>query len=326
MVDSVFISYIPFLQMAACMLLLLPAPLLAAHRMQAAIAVLAILMAGAFIQLIWRADTSLVSLFLLPGMALLIAAPLLERARFIGVVVASLAGSAAALYAIPELLAPHLPERLPLSLLPLAMVATLVAGMAGGMKLPLHPQRHSDQGAIWHAAPQAVMLIGWALFAVALVGLCGSEKLSMAHLASALVAGLWALLQTQSEHAQDTLQKTGEGLVAGFLIVLLAPLEPMQASFAGLAAGFFVTRSEAIALSLRLDDPHHFLGALFIPAVLGLLLPGLLDLNLLAAQLQWLGATLLLGLGIAAVIWPCTMALFGVALPPRLVREGPKRR
>lgn len=320
-------DYLPLLLLAVGMLLLLPAPLLAVHRMSASITALAVVLGAAFIQLVWRADASIESLFLFAGMAQLIAAPLLERTRFLGLVTASLAGSAAILYAVPEMLAPNLPERPALALLPLSMIVAMLVGMIGGMKLPLHPQRHRENGsAVWHSAPQAVMLAGWICVALAMVFLCGPDLLGRTQVASALAAALVALFYAQMGHGQDALQKAGEGLVAGLLISLLVPLAPLPASLLGALAGFFVTRSEAMALALRLDDPHHFLGALLVPSILGLLMPGILDLSLMAAALQWLGASFALALAVSLILWPLTMFLLGMQLPARLVREGVRGR
>lgn len=327
MIETPFITYLPLLLLAAGLLLLLPAPLLAAHRMSAAISCLALLMGGLFIQLVWRGDTALVSLFLIPTMALLIAAPLFERTRFLGLIVAALAGSVAVSFGIPQFLAPNLPARPALSLLPIWLIIALVIGMIGGIKLPLHPQRYrADGSAVWHAAPQAAMLAGWICLALAFVFLCGPETLGMSHINAALVAGLFALLHAQRGHGQDALQKAGEGIMAGLLMVLLVPLTPLAASAAGLVAGYFVTRSESIAISLRLDDPHHFLGALLIPSMLGLLMPGIADLAALASAVKWLGGAMALALIVSLILWPLTMFLLGMALPPRLVREGVQPR
>lgn len=316
-------SFYPFLLLTACMLLLLPAPLLAAHRMQAAVTTLALLMAALFLRAVIFENTATVPLFLLPCMAVLVAAPLMERARFYGLLAAALVAAAMIQYAVPEWLAPNLPARPDLALLPLSLIAALLVGMIGGARLPLHPQRHRADGqAVWHEAPQGRMLAGWLCLLAAFVLLCGPETLTRAHLAGSLVGGFVALMHAQAGHGRDAMQKAGEGLMAGFLLVLLAPVAPLAASLLGLFAGFFVARSEAIALALRLEDPHHFIGALLMPSMLGLLLPGLTDLSLLAGQIQWLGGTILLAAAISLILWPLTMLLLGVALPPRLVREG----
>ncbi len=323
MIDIALIHYLPLLPLGAGMLLLLPAPLLAVHRMPAATAALAIIISAALYLLGVKGDASLTSLFLLPCMALLIAAPMLERARFLGLAVAALSGSIALNYGVTGILAPNLPALPALSLLPVSLVAALIVGMIGGLKLPLHPQRiRADGSAVWHNAPQAAMLAGWLCIGLAFALFCGVESLTLSHAIAALAAGLVVLVQAQMGHGQDALQKAGEGLVAGFLMVLLVPLSPLAAMLLGLVAGFFVIRSESIALALRLDDPHHFLGALLLPSLLGLVLPGLFALKLLAPQLQWLGASLALAAGISLILWPLTMFMLGVALPPRLVREG----
>ena len=321
MIETTFIAYLPILLLVVGMLMLLPAPLLAAHRMLAGSAVLAIALGSALL-----AVMGVGTLFLLPCLAFLIAAPLLERSRFLGLAAAALAGSAAIHYAIP-LLSPYLPASDTVMMMQVALIVALLIGMVGGMKLPLHPQRHRNDGhAVWHAAPQGLILAGWVLVTAAIAGTVGIATMGRAQVIAALVAALAALAHAQLGHGRDSWQKAGEGLLAGVVITLLVPLAPLAAAAAGLLAGFLVTRSEAIALSLRLDDPHHFLGALLLPAMFGLLLPGIAELALLAGQLKWLGAAIALAAVISLILWPLSMFLLGIALPPRLVREGVQPR
>lgn len=323
MTASILFSSLPCLLLVAGLLMLLPAPLLAVHRTQASIASLWLLLSALLMALVWLpTDTSPLTFALLPFGAALIAAPLLERARFLGLSLTALAGSAALSIAMPAML-PHLPTIAPLALLLVGVVTALLTGMIGGARLPLHPQRHrADGNAIWHAAPQGVMFAGWVALTAGIVLLVGIETLTRTHAIAMLVAAMLALFIAQRGHGQDALQKAGEGLAAGLLASLLVPLSPLGAGVVGLLAGFLVSRSEAIALGLRLDDPHHFLGALLLPSMLGLLLPGFVELALLAEHLKWLGGTLVLAAALSLLVWPLGMFLLGIALPSRLVREG----
>jgi hypothetical protein len=329
MVNTALFIGLPLLLMAAGFLLLLPAPLLAAHRQPAAICTLAILLGGTFVGIFWL-HASPIDLLVCLFAAMLIAAPLFERARFVGLLLAALSGSAALFTGMGNYLQFNLPSVPPLAMFLLTLVAALAMGLIGGTLLPLHPKRFREDGRmIWHGAPQAMALAGWVCVTLALGGtawLLEPDSIGLPQLGAALVAAFVTLFHAQSAQGEDVLQKAGEGLAAGLLVTLLAPLSPVAAAALGLAAGFIVARSEALAVALRITDTHHFLGALMFPCLIGLLLPGIQDVTLLAPVLQWLGAALLLALMISLILWPAVMLLFGVALPPRLVREGLRRR
>lgn len=323
MTDLVLMA-LPLLLLAAAGLLLLPAPLLAEHRTRAGMVALALVLGSLLLHAVMRQDTAFSCFIaLLGGMA--VAAPLLERARFYGLTTAALA-TGLAIPSLLVLLAGWMPSTLSLSSLLVALIIAVITGLAGSMKLPLQPRRHAATGAaIWHGAPQGIMLIGWVALALALAGvsyLLDGAAIGLSQVAGSLTAALAALLYSQLQHGEDGWQKAGEGLVAGLLITLLAPFSAPAGAILGLLAGFFVVRSEAIAHAIRVEDAHHFTGALLFPAMLGLIAPGFVQLSLLAAQLQWLGAAIGVALGMSLLLWPLAMFLLGIALPPRLMREG----
>lgn len=317
---SVFATYLPHALMALAMLLILPTPILPSHRAGAAVLALAILIAVPLI-LILRSDSAApYPIFLITLVALCIAAPLMERGRLFGIGVAAIAGGIGLSELIPQAMSAPAP-------LPVWLLGALTIALIGSMLLPMQPQRMREDGqAIWHAAPQGAMLAGWVCLAIAFILFNGVGNFTLAQAATMGAAALFTLLNSQTGPGHDSMQKTGEALVAGLLISWVLPMTPMGGALLGIVAGFFVARSEAIALSLRIEDPHHLLGAMFIPAALGMLMPGLADMGLLADQLEWVGAGIGMGIVTAVVLWPITMFLFGMALPTKQMREGVQRK
>lgn len=260
--------------------------------------------------------------------AFLIAAPLLDRARQGGLLAAALPGGLMTVQGIFAWLQNLLPT-LPRSGLLLALIIiTGALGLAGSAMLRAHPARLSPAGQPrLHPLAQAWLLAGLALLALTLAGLAWlmepeAEPLAQLPLAiSSLTAALACLLASQRRHPHP-LRKAGEGLVAGVVLAVLCPPSLAVAVGAGLLAAFLTLRGETIALALRLDDPLHQLGMLLLPAMAGLLLPGLLALSSLAAQLQWLGACLAAAGLLTLLLWPLSMLLFGLAASPRRIREG----
>ena len=315
---------IPLLLIGGGLLGLLPGLLLPAHRRLALLQVVALLLATLLlygvVQPLWYgADLA----FALLGSGL-IAAPLLERARARGFLVAALLGSGLLVYSA-RLLEPLLPMAPVLSLLLLVVVGTSLLGMVGGLVLPLHPRRAAMGQRL--AQPMLAglpLVMAWAALAAAVVVLAhqiAPGRMDDGTIAASLSSGLAALWLSRREPMELTLVKCGEGLMAGLLLTLLVPLGALLGVAFGVLAAFLVSRSEALAIALRMEDPHHLLGAMLLPAGLGLLLPGLLDMHLLAAQIEWLGMALILPLILSMLLWPVLMLVTGLALPPRLVRE-----
>jgi hypothetical protein len=144
--------------------LLLPNAILEAHRQRSLAIVLTSLIGLSLAAIYAMPSVSPANLFLAFLSAGLMAAPLLERARYLGLSLAIIAGSVAFIYAIAWLPTSLSPSVL---LLVAAITATLV-GMVGGMLMPLHPARHVEGKALWRLSPQAPMLLGWLALAAAL--------------------------------------------------------------------------------------------------------------------------------------------------------------
>lgn len=323
MIDSNLIAWIPLLLLAIGFMLVMPSALLAAHRTTASITGLAILLGSILVHIIGDSTPTPAGIFMHMLAAVLIALPLLERARMPGMLIASLVGAYMLLFAIPTWLVPELPGITTPAMMLVIIAASALVGIIGGLTMPLNPRRREADGRIvWHAAPQAPMLMGWAALTIAIMCIVGFGMFTKGHATAMIVAALVALLHSTHRHGEDGLQKAGEAMLAGLLITLLVPLTPIHALFLGLIAGYLVVRSEAMAHTMQIDDPHHVLGAMLLPSILGLLLPGLVGIPLLADAIEWIGATFGIALLISLILWPFTMLLLGIALPAKLVRNG----
>lgn len=253
--------------------------------------------------------------------AQLIAAPLLDRTRFLGVLLGSAGGSFALLY----LLIDELPMFLPLlprtTWLLATMVAASLCGLIGSALLPAHPARAVRAGQLRPRASSHARDLGLLLFSVAVLLLAwGNEEgaLSMACGVSALTAALFPLVFRRDA---GRLHRAAEGMLAGTLIGLMLPSSGWEALVGGLVAAVLVERGESIAGALRLDDPARITGVVLLPAMGGMVLPFVPEISTLADALRWLGSTLLAG-GVVGLIWFPVMATVGLAASPRRVREG----
>lgn len=254
-------------------------------------------------------------------LAQIIAASLLDRARSMGLIAGSVAGSFAVLTVMIDT-APVLLPLLPRTAWVLAcVIAACVVGLIGSALLPLHPARITRDGQLRAPTFSALRSLGLLLCAAALVLFAwGNEERSLApsFMISAITAALYPLLRGRGPHS---LQRAAEGALAGCVIALMLPTGGWVAALYGLLAALFVERGERMAAALRLDDPGHLIGALLLPAMAGLLLPFAQDIALLADVLRWLGSALLAGL-VVSLGWFVVMATVGLAAPPARVREG----
>lgn len=247
-------------------------------------------------------------------LAVIIAAPLLDRARLVGLCVVAVAGG----LALPPLL-----SELGAGLKPLShagewlalLVAAALVGLVGSALLPRHPAR---VGNVLPAIAQPWIVAGHGVLAL-LLGLQSAQPDAV--LVSGFAAALMVLLWARHHRHPHGLWLAGEALLAGTLAALLAPADTTLALLLGAAAAACVWQGPAIARGLRLDDAAHVLGSVLLPALLGLLLAGALDLAQLALQLRWLAAALMAA-GLALPLWPAAMLLFGLGASPARVRAG----
>lgn len=261
--------------------------------------------------------------------ATVVALPLLDRTRFGGI---TFAAGTAGIFTVGitlDIFYTCLPAIARAGVLHAVLITASVLGLAGSMLLPLHPARHTLTHAVrWHPAPRGLLFLGWVVLAFVLAGMIlllqpAAFTWPAPILIASLVAALVALIATRRARLTDCLIKTGEATTAGIIIAALVSLDTVEALLSGMLAAFFVLRSESIAQALRIDDPSHIIGAVVLPAAVGLLLPGLFGSPMLAPSLVWLGAALALGLALAVIVWPLAMLLFGFALPKHLLRGGP---
>ena len=203
------------------------------------------------------------------------------------------------------------------------IIALSLTALVGSAMLPLHPSRYSPSGQLRTiATSQSRLLIGWVLLAasfLALTVLLGRTPDYVLVILSVIIAALATLLTTRVE---DGLAKAGQAIAAASLLTACATINLQIAIMLGLVASLCVNRSEAISASLRVDDPHHFSGTLLLPAIFGLLVPGILDSAQLAAGISWLTLALITGIALSAMVWPVAMLLSGLALPKRNITQG----
>lgn len=253
--------------------------------------------------------------------AQLIAAPLLDRSRLLGLILATLLGTYAVFYTLVNGLPNFLPPLPHAGWLLAALLCAALIGLVGSAALPMHPARQPVDGLPRMQPFSAWRLIGLILLALGVVILAWAmepETLPRAMLLSSVTAALAGVLLAPPPYR---IARAAEGMLAGLLIALMAQGDA-QGIAAGLAAAVAVARGGAVASSLQLDDPAHVVGAVLCPTLLGLLWPGLMDWTQLAPYLHWVGCTLALGIAIGLVVWPLAKLSFGLEASARSIREG----
>ncbi|PZP83862.1 MAG: hypothetical protein DI582_10155 [Azospirillum brasilense] len=257
------------------------------------------------------------------------AATLIDRTRRAGLLFGSLMGAwlfvQFGIGSLPSLL-PAMPRS---GLLLVVLAAASFMGLIGSNALPMHPLRFTaSMQPRTQALPQSWIFTGQVLLALCCAVLGWAMEAAIAPLAyvniatSALVGAMASLWLAQRGRHPTPLIKAGEGLVAGVLVALLCNGAASTALACGVLASLCVTSAERMMHSLRIDDAPHLAGMVLLPAMLGLLVPGLLHGGVLAAQLQWLGASLGMGALAGILLWPLSMLLFGLQANARHVREG----
>ncbi len=249
MTTTPLIFVLPLLVMAS-LLMLAPAPLAPSQRRFGGIALLATLILTLLLSLLMirlqaASDTINISRIAATSIVMLsaglIAAPLLDRARAGGLVLAS---SVIGIMMVPGLLHGLLPKLPPISgvaLLMTVLIASTLIGLIGSWQLPMSKARFTAKGAR-RAVPVngALTAGGWAILALALVVL-GTSMLPpdaafnpLPPLVSGAVASFMQLLISKPE---DALQKAAEGLAAGIIITLMGPHVIEHGFLLGLIAG-----------------------------------------------------------------------------------------
>ncbi|MEJ0009080.1 MAG: hypothetical protein WDN72_00130 [Alphaproteobacteria bacterium] len=292
---------------AAALLATSAAPLL---RREATLAAIASALAGLVAGLLLQVNDAQKLLWMLAG--LLIALPLLDRARLRALPVAGLLSGWAGLCAL-QYASMHwgMPGA---SVLPALLVAMLGASFAGSLWLGLHPARFTARGeARLPESPPLPLFIGWGLLAIVLATLSAALREEPISLHGWLAPAIAALVVLFAAHRQaDALARIGQALAAGIVIKSAGGLTMEGAALAGVAAAVCVLRGEALAIAIRLDDPPRALGALLLPAMVAIVAPGFADLSHLGDQLQYLGIALGLGVALGLTVWPLAMLLPGL--------------
>ena len=288
---------------------------------QATLAMVGVALATALVAIIL--DRPFSHAVILALSACCVALPLLDRTRIWGVAMGSSLAAIAISFSTLDLLYRILPAVHDAAPLLAGIVAASITSLAASAGLALHPSRFNAAGALRIAPTSSLavfsgwfalaMAIGWALHAAA----NGTDIRILS--ISALVAGLLTLASTR--HTPFALPRTGQALVAGIVMAAVAPLTPALAACTGAVAALWVSRSASIGQALRIDDPMQWIGTLLLTSLSGLLLCGVFNGLWLASYVIWVLASIALGLAVAALVWPFTMLLVGLALPPALYRE-----
>lgn len=254
-------------------------------------------------------------------LAQVVAAPLLDRARLIGLVGGTVLASFALMTAVIDEMPMVLPRLARGLWLLSGITAACLVGLIGSALVPTHPARAVRADKM--RAPQFSHArdAGLLLFAASFVLIAAGntdDALSPNFAVAAVTAALWPLL---FGHGRERLHRAAEGVLAACVLAVLSQGDAMQGLAYGVIAAVLVERGDRMAAALRLDDPARLVGTLLLPAMAGMLLPFVNDVGALADALRWLGASLLMG-GAVSFIWLVVMATVGLAALPSKVREG----
>lgn len=239
--------------------------------------------------------------------SLLVAAPLLDRARSISLLVVSTIVGVTLVHFQPTIIAelPKAPAQIG-TLLVLSVAALI--GLIGSALLPMRNPREK-QG--------VTALLGRIALAAIIAILLKPAALTDILISAIITAGICGAVAYHKGHAQP-LRAMGMGLVAG-TIIAQAGAPQWQIAIAAVIAAYFVFAGIRTNRALLVDDAHNINGTIFMPTLLALLTYGLT--HNLAESIYWLGA--ILGLGIlGSLIWPITQFFFGLHASTRQWREG----
>ena len=238
-------------------------------------------------------------------LALLIAAPLIDRTRTISLLVAAPALALALFhYAVP-----YITEQWHMNYnYVMMLISASIIGLFGSAMLPVHRPReyHIHQALIGRAA--LAMTLGLILW--------GDGFFVKSALLCAWIAGAIAYFKGMSQ----PLRYVGMGLVAGTILAQTKDMPTAQMVLAACAGAYFTFAGEKTSKALVIDDPHNITGMVLMPALFGVLLTGLSN-HMLAESLQWLGVAVAVGI-IASLGWLIVKFTLGLSAPQRLLREG----
>ena len=253
--------------------------------------------------------------------ALVVAVPMLDRARLPGAVAGSTCIAAGILAGIADAAHPLLPLIARGGWIQAALMSACIAGLGGSAWVRRHPSRSKLATRMLARGQWLMPLAGHVLLAGALGCLAlVLEPATSPHamVIAVIVAALATLLLAPRPFA---MQRIGESLVAGTLLSLSVTQQP-HALIAGGSAALAILVGPRLCRALRVDDPARLMGSILIPSLLGLVLPGIVQENDVHAVGIWAGTALACGIAGSVVLWPVVMATLGLRANSRLVREG----
>lgn len=140
---------------------------------------------------------------------------------------------------------------------------------------------------------------------------------------AAIAAAVSAACVTFYRRSPAALNIAMLAMPAGLLAIGMLPMAtPLEIGIIAACAGAAVSLTRDGLVGLHIDEPSHSAAALLIPAVLGFIVPGMLDITLLAGQVRWVGALLAAGLLIGSGWRMICQATLGLALSRRAAEEG----
>lgn len=247
--------------------------------------------------------------------AMIMAAPLLDRARMLTLAITVPALSIGLFYYALTYAVVHW-QLLHLNLL--ALVAAAIIGLWGSALLaPRRSREHSP----------LLAFLGRSAFALVLcILLSGSLALPMLERIPTLVTGivLSAVLCGAIAHQQrraHPLRYIGMGLVAAAILMDGSINSLWQIAALAAAGSYCVFAGERVATALMVDDAHNITGTVLMPALAYVLLSAFLH-GTISQTLLSLMITIAIALAISIVGWSAIRFFFGLSASPRLLREG----
>ena len=257
-----------------------------------------------------------------------------DRARSAGLVLFALGVTATILHYAYPLLTLMLPT---MSLASVIYGMLITAGMAHLVmiaSLPLSSVRFTSQGErrLQAVPPFTFEAVAGGLLAVAFCALLWRMKAyegvnTSFHIYAAMIAcitsSICAAMVTLKRRAPAALNIALLAMPAGVLSVgLLTQATPFEVMLVAALTGAAVSLSRDAMLALRLDEPSNSIAVLLIPALIGLMAPGMLTLSQLATQVQWLGALAATGLVVGYLWRVLSQFTLGLTLSRRASAEG----
>lgn len=270
--------------------------------------------------------------------ALLCVMPVADRSRAAGLALFALMVNAAALHYIY----PLLEDTLPLQSLAASLYNVLILSAAAGFvllcKTPRSDARFSSRGEYRVTLSSVLTKEAWAggLLALGMTMLIlrmrGSEGVDVESLlytclTGALVAAFSALMIAVTRRMPFAVSHAFLTLPAGVLAVgLVDELNTGALCALAVFAGMLSSLCRELLVRMRFDEPSQSIACLCVPAIVGLMAPGMQDKAALPSQAAWVAALAISGLALGYAARLFAQATLGLAPSRRAREEGLDKR